>query len=286
MALSIVIPDQIDYIPDGAKLYLANKFKQIAVKSGISANENFSRFFITASITPLTKEILGSAPTKIAQNMEITFYIADYFDQKIFASTSLTMRAVGNNETKCYIDAIKNIDVNSKNLAEFIETGKKKIIDYYNAQCDNIVKKSNSLATQKQYEQALYMLSSIPDVSDCYDKSLKVTAEVYQKYIDYLCDINLAKAKMVWAANQNSSGAEDAGEYLANIYPDAKCYKEAQMLYSEIKGKVLDDWKFVMKMYQDQVNLESQRIEAGRQIGIAYGNHQQPTSYNIAWLLR
>ena len=69
-----------------------------------------------------------------------------------------------------------------------------------------------------------------------------------------------------------------------NIYPDAKCYKEAQQLYDEIKSKVLDDWKFEMKIYQDGVDLESQRINAIRDIGVAYGEGQQPTSTYIGWI--
>jgi hypothetical protein len=72
---------------------------------------------------------------------------------------------------------------------------------------------------------------------------------------------------------------------MSYIYPDAKCYGEAQILHKEIKAKVLDDWKFVMKMYQDQVDLESQRISAWRDVGVAFGKNQQPTTYNVNWLV-
>ena len=95
--------------------------------------------------------------------------------------------------------------------------------------------------------------------------------------MDQVCVENLAAAKAAWAAEQNSTGAAEAGKYLSEIYPDAKCYGDAEELYKEIKGKVLDDWKFEMKKYNDQVALESQRINAAREIGVAYGNHQQPT---------
>ena len=71
-----------------------------------------------------------------------------------------------------------------------------------------------------------------------------------------------------------------------NIYPDAKCYKEGMDLYREIKDKVLDDWKFVMKIYQDGVDIEKERIKAWRDVGVAYGNHQQPISNYVNWLLR
>lgn len=284
ITLSVILPEQEDTFPSGAKTYLSNKLMQSAIVNGIGASEDFSRFFITCNIAMATKDIVPGPPQQIAENMEITLFIADYFDQKIFASTSLELKGVGTNDTKAYINAIKNMNPRSPQISAFIEKGKDKIIEYYKAQCDNIVKKANSLAFQKQYEEAIYLLTSIPDaVGECYDRSLSETRNIYQQYVDYLCDVNLAKAKAAWAAEQNSAGAGKAGQYMSLIYPDAKCYGDAQGLYNEIKGKVLDDWKFEMKKWQDGVDLESQRIEAMRAVGVAYGNGQQPTSYVLGW---
>ena len=286
IALSIALPEQANLLPSGAESYLINKLKQAAAQNGLAAEEGFSRFFITAVITPLTRDIVAGPPQQIAQNLEITLYIADGFDQKLFATTTVSAKGVGTNETKSYIDAVKHINTNSKQFKEFAETGKAKIIAYYEAQCDNIIKKAQSLANQKNYEAALFELTAIPDACKCYDRALEVTADIYQQYIDYLCDVNLAQARSAWAAEQNSFGAKKAGEYLAYIYPDAKCYNEAMSLYREIKDKVLDDWKFEMKIYQDGVDLEKERIKAWRDVGVAYGNHQQPISNYVNWLLR
>lgn len=286
IALSIVLPDQAESMPAGAETYLVNKLKQAAAQNGLAAEEGYSRFFITAVITPLSKDVVAGPPQQIAQNLDITLYIADGFDQKLFATTTVSARGVGTNETKSYIDAVKHINTNSKQFKEFAEAGKAKIIAYYETQCDNIIKKAQSLSKQKNYEAALYELTAIPDVCKCYDQALEASSEIYQQYIDYLCDLNLAKARVAWAAEQNAEGAEKAGEYLAYIYPDAKCYDEAMDLYREIKAKVLDDWKFVMKIYRDGVDLEKERIKAWRDVGVAYGNHQQPVSNYVNWLLR
>jgi len=287
IVLSVIIPDGINGFPDVAKNVLSNKITQVAAANGVSAADGFGRFFITAVPSIMTKDIVPGPPQQIAQSMEVTFYVADYFDQKIFASTSISCKGVGTNENKAYVDAIKNVNVNSPKLKAFVELGKQKIIDYYIAQCDNIINKAKSLAGQKGYEEAIYLLTSIPEaVPACYGKALDETKIIFQQYIDHLCNVNLAHAKSAWAAEQNSTGAYHAGEYLNYIYPDAKCYGEAQELYKEIKGKVLDDWKFVMKMYQDQVDLESQRIRAWRDVGVAFGNNQKPTTYHVNWLIR
>jgi hypothetical protein len=285
IAISVILPSGIDGFPDMANTALTNKLYQVTTANGIAGTDGFVRFFITAIPAVMTKDVVPGPPPQIAQNLDVTFYIADYFDQKIFATTSISCKGVGTNETKAYLDALKNISPSNAKLKDFVELGKRKIIEYYTAQCDNIINKAKSLAGQKSYEEAIYMLTSIPQaVQACYDKSLAETQIIYQQYIDHLCNVNLAFAKSAWAAEQNSTGAQKAGEYMSYIYPDAKCYGEAQVLHKEIKAKVLDDWKFVMKMYQDQVDLESQRISAWRDVGVAYGKNQKPTTYNIAWL--
>ena len=242
------------------------------------------QFFITVKEVPLTKDVIPGPPMQIAATMEFTFYIADYYSQIIYATTSVNAKGVGQTEAKCYMDAIRHINLNSKALKDFIVEGKAKIIDYYNTQADNMMLKARSLAKQKQYDEALFLMQCIPSECDKYTQAVALGDEIYQMYIDYQCDQNLALARTAWVSGQNALAADDAGQYLSQIYPEAKCYGEAMELYAEIKAKVLDDWKFEMKKYQDGVDLESQRIDAWRQVGVAYGQNQQPTSTNIGFL--
>ena len=39
-----------------------------------------------------------------------------------------------------------------------------------------------------------------------------------------------------------------------------------------------------MKKYQDSVDVEKERINAMREVGVAYGRGQQPTTTNIGFL--
>ena len=285
ITLSVIVPEQQDPLPAGAESYLVNKLTQVAINNGIAAGRDFGRFFIAANIGMATKDILPGPPTQISQNIEITLYIADYFDQKIYSSTTIKATGVGTNETKSFINALQNMPVKSPQLNQFVTEGKDKILAYYRQQGDLIIQQAKTLAAQRKYEEAFFLLTAIPDaVRDVYERAMDATLEIYQSYVDYLCEVNLAKARAAWAAHQNSEGAEAAGVFLSQIYPDAKCHAEAMELYTEIRDKVLADWQFEMKKWQDGIDLESQRIEAMRQIGVAYGNGQQPTTYGIGWL--
>lgn len=284
LPISVCAVDNQEGFPGGAKALIENKLTQLLTRNGIAGLNYLGQFVLTVTTTPLDKDVIPGPPVKIAEKMELNLYIVDAQAQTIFSSTSVTVRGLGETETKCYLNAISHMPMQSPQLAKFIDEGKKKIIEYYDHEGEQLIKKAQFLAQQKKYDEALYWVSLIPQQSKHYDAALAAGQDIYQKYLNNECNINLAYARQAWAAEQNSSGAYAAGEYLANILPDAGCYDEAMELYREIKGKVLDDWKFEMKKYQDGVDLESQRIDAMRQVGVAYGNHQPSQTTTIEFL--
>ena len=284
LALAVMVEDMIEPFPTAAKVQIENKLTRLLTQNGVATQDYLNQFFITAFAIPQTKDVLPGPPMQIAENIEINFYIADYYNQIVYSTASVNAKGVGTTDAKSYIDAIRHINLNSPELKRFITEGKAKIIDYYNTQSPKMLEKAQTLALRHQYEEALYICSTIPSECDYYSQALAVGNTIYQQMIDYQCQINLQKAKMAWAAEQNSYGATQAGEYLAQIYPEAKCYSEAEALYKEIKAKVLDDWKFEMKKYQDSVDLELARINSWRDVGVAYGKGQQPVTTNIGFL--
>ena len=284
LPISVYAADDTESFPQGAKAMMENKLTQLLTRNGIAGLDYMGQFILTITTTPLDKDIIPGPPAKIAEKMEMNLYIVDAYAKTIFSSTSLTVKGLGETENKCYLNAISRMPIQSPQMAQFIEEGKNKIIEYYDHEGEAIIKKAMYLAQQKNYEEGLFWVSLIPQQSKHYDAALAAGLDIYQQYIDNQCNINLAAARTAWAAEQNSKGAYAAGEYLANILPDAKCYSEAVELYKDIKGKVLDDWKFEMKKYQDGVDLEKLRIDAARQIGVAYGNHQPSQTTSIEFL--
>lgn len=274
LPISVSANNNSETFPDGAKAMIENKLTQLLTRNGIAGLDYQGQFVLTVTTTPLDKDVIPGPPMKIAEKMEMNLYIVDAYAKTIFSSTSLTVRGLGETENKCYLNAISHMPLQSPQLAKFIDEGKQKIIDYYNHEGELIIQKAQYLAKQKKYEEALWNISLIPQHCSHYNAAVAAGLDIYQQYLDNECVANLAAARMAWVQKQNKEGARDAGEYLANILPDAGCYNEANELYQEIKGKVLDDWKFEMRHYTDSVDLEKLRIESSRQVGVAYGTHQ------------
>ncbi len=284
LGLSVYVPDVVEPVPLVAQTQLENKLHLLLTKNGISSVDYANQFVLTAIVTPLTKDVLPGPPMQIAEQLEITFYIADVLNKKVFATTSLTTRGVGSTDAKCYLDALKRINLASPALQKFLADGRAEIIEYYDANAEKMFARARALAKQHKFEEALFIITTIPDECKHYDAALACGNEIFDQYNTYLCNIELAQARAAWVAGQNALAAAEAGEYLAKIYPDAGCYEDAMALYEEIKGKVLDDWKFEMKKYQDGVDLEKARINSWRDIGVAYGENQPKETTNIEFL--
>jgi hypothetical protein len=287
ITLAAFVPQQISQMPEAARSSLENKLSQIVTQNGLGGNAYNERFIITANINVVSKEFTPTAPPMQAYVLDVTLYIGDGVDGTIFASVSTQVKGVGQSETKAYISALNKLKTNDTKYQPFIETGKTKIIEYYNSKCNFIIKEAQTLTAQNEFEEAIFRLTSVPEVcKDCYDKCMDAVAPIYQKQIDRDCKIKLSEATNAWNANQNNNGANMASDYLSYIDPNASCYKEAQTLSSNISKKILEiekrEWSFKMKQQQDNVDVTKARIKAARDIGVAYGNGQPKTiQYNL-----
>lgn len=284
LPLSVSVEDLLEPFPTTAKAQVVNKLNKLLTQQGIASLDNNSQFVITVFMVPQDKDVLPGPPMQIVETMEANLYIADVAQQTVLAATSQTVKGVGISETRAYMDAIKHLNISSPAMAEFVKTGKEKVIAYYDSETPRLIKLARTLSETHEYERALSLVMVVPAQCKYYDEALQAGLDIFHAYQDYACQQNLQQARMAWAAEQNAEGAKKAGEYLAQIYPDAACYGEAMDVYKEVKAKVLDDWKFEMKQYQDGVDLEKQRIDAARQIGVAYGQHQQPITTNYGFL--
>lgn len=290
ISLNAIIPEQVEGMPNIARSNLQNKLMQIATINGLGGADVNPRFIITAKVDVLSKNITPTAPPQIAYTLGFTFYIADVIEQNVFSSTNMEFKGVGTNENKAYISAINNINVRAPQIKNFVETGKRKIIEYYNSRCDFIISEARSLAGRKQFEEALFKLSSIPEVcKECFDLSMEAAVSIYKQYADHQCLVLLNQAEAHWAANQHYAGAEYAARLLSQIDPDAKCMSDVRALVERVRTRVWEvdkrEWDFEVKVWDDAVALESQRISAWRDIGVSWGRGWYGRySWDLGWL--
>jgi hypothetical protein len=291
-------------LPAEAEAQLEIKLKQIASNYGMAGSVANPRFIITANISITTKDIIPGPPQQIAQNMDITLFIGDAIENKIFSNIIISLSGVGTNENKAFIDAIKQINTKNKKIETFLEEAKTKIIAYYSTQCDFINQKAIALKQQEKYSEAIYTLAQIPEVcQECYFKALNEMAVIYDLKINNEANSLLKNAISVWSANPNERGAQQAINYIMKINPQAKCYSDASKLLNTINTKIITDEKERLRKQEEyekrqqiidaentktEAELERQRINAYREAAVEYAKNQPKVVYrnvyrNIYW---
>ena len=262
--INTYLPDNIG-IPAEAKSQLESKLSQIASNNGMGGSQINPRFIITAQVNIGTKDIIAGPPQMIAQNLDVVLFVGDALTNTIFSNATITLKGVGTNENKALIDALKNINPKNKEIAQFLEEGKNKIINYYATNCDFIIKEAISMAKQEKYDDAIYKLSLVPDVcQECYYKCLDTLSAVYQQKINTDCKMKFNQAKTAWAAAQNPSGAGKAGDILNTINPMASCQPDINAFIKTIDAKLKADekarWQFKMKQYVDKIAMQKEKV--------------------------
>lgn len=281
MTLATYVDPVVEEKTPGATSVLETKLSQIVSSNGMS--NGFSRFIITANVTVISKDVLGTAPANYAYTLDVTFYIGDGLDGNLFASYPMTLKGVGNNETKALISAFRTIRTNDKNLQSFISKAKEQIVNYYTTRCDLVIKQARMMENQNQFDEAIYSLITIPEASSCYEKSLDVVNEIYNKKIERECKTKLQEARNYWNANPTVEGANTVAAILSEIDPRASCYKEVSSFANTVGKRVLEldgrEWKFIV---DKEIGLERDRIKAIRDVGVAWGQGQpQNVHYNV-----
>lgn len=285
LPIAVVLYPQTEQLTEAAEAALENQLTRIATAKGLDASLPFNHFILTARIDVLDKHIVSGAPVQITEELGFTFYIADINTKTKFASTYLEVSGVGTNDTKCQINAIRQLKGANPKIAELLEKGREKILSYFDNNYKQILQEAERKAALQNYEEAIAMAVSIPSCSKGGKEATLAGLRFYAKYRDKYNQGLLNAAKAVWAAGQGQEEARTAGKILAQIDPEAACYDDAERLATEIKKQVRSDLDFEMRQkYNDSVKLESQRIESMRAVGVAYGKGQQPQTTNITWL--
>ena len=278
--MRVIAPPQVEASQQRS---VTNKLEQIIAQNGIVGNSEYSTLGITTRIDVVDKHVISGPPMKVVLLLNVSLYLIDVNEEKIFATYTAEIKGVGNSEQKAFINAINQLKPANADIQSFMKSGKQKIIAYFDANYPNIITQSQSLAARKEYKKALAYVMSVPVCCKGYPEVYTAANEIYQQYINHMCQMALAKAKTAWVSNQDATGAENAAKFLQYIYPDADCYPDGVALYEEIKSRIKENWQFEMKKFDTETSLETQRIDAMKEVGVAYGEGQKDTT-NLNWL--
>jgi chaperonin cofactor prefoldin len=288
ISLSVIFPENLEGLDSSQLSKIETKVTTLVTSVGLAASGYDSNFVIYPKLSINDSDkVEGGMQNIYVVSCELSLFIKQLNNNIIYSSVTIPVKGYGKDKKAAVSDAINKLSVNNKDAKGFIETGKQKIIDYYNLKCQDIVTKSESLVKMQDYQGAIGLLMTVPEEVACYNNIQQKTIEAYKAYQNQKCITQLQEAKTTLAKNYY----KDALNILSQIDPSTKCYKEAEALIKKAEEKVdaqaRNQFAVRMKMYNDSVALEKQRIQAAKEIAVEYYRNQpKPAANNYLMIIK
>jgi hypothetical protein len=278
--IGVIVPQENELLSSSQLEKLHTKMSSIFSSNGISST------VITNGIISYPKIVLNSesnANTGMANikvvDLDLSLFIAQADEKATFASKTIRLRGSGKSKEQAINAALNTIGTNADQWASFINSAKEKINQYYEKMCSSIVDKADQLSKMGSKEAAMLNLINIPVGVSCYSKAKEKSIAIYKLYIDEKCSYFLQEGKAKLALKDYEAGLK----LIAQIDPQSACFSEANTVMSKITNEVNDEirkkWDFMKTVYSDAVSLERSRIQAIRDIGVAYGSREDNSQY-------
>jgi hypothetical protein len=215
----------------------------------------------------------------------LTLFVKQADENVLFTSESRSLSGSGKTRDQALNSAIGSINPQDVKWTNFVKNAKSKIVQYYQKMCTTIVAQAEQLSQTGQTGRALSLLLNVPKEVSCFNDVKNKSIELYKKHINRECaqELQLAKSKIT------GGDYKTALAIIGHIDPESSCFSEAVSTMNNAASKVDEDirrrWEFMKEAYKDSVELEKLRINAIKDIGVAYWQSKQQT-YNYLVLVR
>lgn len=283
ITLSIVMPTEIENVSKSNLGKLQNKIIQIITSNGISSEGLSNSFIVYPKFEINESNVVEGGLQKITVvNTTLILITKQIENNLVFSSTSSSLKGSGSNMETAIANAISKININNTEYKAFLESSKAKILNYYESNCKNILAKSDMYSKNLEYEKALSLLMGVPsEITSCSELVQAKSIEIYKLYNAKQCNILIMNSKSKLAENDIPAVLD----LLKDIDPSSSCYNEANKIANSVLEKAAEqekkEWEQQMQIYSDAVKLEQSRIDAIKDIAVAYCKSQPQTiKYN------
>lgn len=285
VAITPAVSSNLD-LPEYAKKALYQKLIQIVTQNGFGSSAG--DLLLTANVLITDKQVTGTVPAQYIISMEVSLYLLNLQEQVVLDETSVTLKGIDKAENRAMAQAMNNLNPRSPAIRNFMNECRTKVIDYYTTRIPALLAKSKSLADRANYEEALAVLSAIPESVDEYPAIAEQMVNIYLKKADKDAAALIQEAKAQLAVRDYVS----ALNALISVDPSSSRFAEAGKMINTVKQTMdaeakaaaeaqLAQYEAAMEAQQrahdDAVMLEKLRIEAAKKAGSAYKESSSAT---------
>ena len=274
-------------ITDNVARTLENKVNQIISRNCAGASIASSAVFaIRPEVIITSQDVVSTGMRGVyVSRGEVTLYAVGLLDGNTYASIIIPIEGSAPNNAQAAINQmIQRINVSDVRIVRFIQTAQQKIEDFFVENTPVLMQKAEVLAKKGQYEEAVAVLSLIPESVSSYETVAKRISEYYTAAIDIEAekqmnevDVLLVKGEIEAALDilakidPLSTYSPKAKEKINKIYQQMIAERQAAKEQSEIarteralqraeaeKRRIEED----QRQFDNQMKLEKMRLEA------------------------
>lgn len=169
-------------IDDASKKLLINRLTGIINHSGAAGADSYTQFVLIADFTVADKAIAMNINTVQTIEYVVNFFLTDVVNKRVFATTEIRIKGVGETEQKAMSNALKSISEKDTRITVMLQRGKDRIMEFYSGECERIMANIEELKNMGQHLLAFATLANMPETSgDCYERSGLMLGELYME---------------------------------------------------------------------------------------------------------
>lgn len=256
------------------------KIDQIIARNGAGATSALSTIFVIYPEFVITNsDVVKSGISSFTiVRAELTLFAVNRADMSNYGSVVLSLEGNGKNEQACIRSMISRIQATNPLIARMVNSAREKIVDYYVTQTPTLLAKAKSLNDRNRPNEAIALLSMIPEGVDNYPMIAEQMSSIYMKMQDKLATKAIQEAKSKIALREY----EEALTILLNVDPTCSASKQAFKMIDQIKQTIDNQenqaMEYKWKLYEERkeerqraqnnaFELKKLRIEASRRAG-------------------
>ena len=284
--ITLVMPsDQQGELDARSFRVLENRLEQMMSKCGVQSSYD-ATIVLYPVVTVLSKDVIGGGMEKLFRyNIELVLNVVQPDAETKFGSESWVLSGDGFSASKALVAAVNKLNQNDPKFISFVNKMKERVSDYYINNRASIMSKAKTLAAQGLYEEAMGILSAYPQGVSGSSEVNSLLIDVYRKYTTANCSQMINQARALFA-RQDYDGALCI---LADVDATSSCASQAKEMENQISSKITSDQRREEarqeRAEQRAANLEKARINAARDIAVAYYKRSQPKiTYNSVYI--
>ena len=226
---------------------LENKVNQIISRSCAGASiASSAAFAIRPEITITSSDVVSTGMRGVyVTRGELTLYAVGLLDNNTYSSVRIAIEGSASNSQDAAINQmIARVNITDVRIVRFIQTAQQQIEQFFAKNTPILMQKAETLAKKGQYEQAVAVLSLIPESVDSYPTVATRISEYYTAQIDLEATAQMHEVDVLLVQGKKNEALDILTEInpLSTLFPQAKAkinsiYQEAVNARKAIKEK-------------------------------------------------